>query len=142
MFDRVSRFCRSERRTNCFMPSTLRMRCRANRHPRGQRQRAEVAQDQLHSGNQLPVARMLDRRIAKAVEGQRLGGRRVTVEQLDEPIERGQPSLARPQDSILEGVRDPEQKVGDADLIARWFGQEGDRQREGPARLLQQVVND
>ena len=113
-----------------------------DRHPSRQRQRAEIPQDQLHSGQQLPVSGMLDGRLAEAVQGQRCAGRRVAVEQRDEAIERRHPSLARPQDSILERVRDPEQKVGDADLIARRFRQYRDRQRERAARLLQQVVND
>ena len=85
---------------------------------------------------------MLDGRLAQAIAGQPVGDGRILVQQLDEPTERLQPSLARPEHSILERVRDPEQQVGDADLIARWFRQERDGQRERPARLLQQVVDD
>src|SRR5260221_540431 len=61
-------------------------------------------------------------------------------EQRREVVERGEPPLARPVSGILERIGDAKEEIGDRDLPPRRFGQEGDRKRKRPARLLQEIV--
>src|SRR6185312_1798 len=63
------------------------------------------------------------------------------LEQPDKLLERLQPQGRGPEDGVLEGVDDPEQQVGDPDLVAGRWRQVRDRQRERPAGLLEKTFD-
>ena len=66
----------------------------------------------------------------------RVGG----FEQAGEALQGLDAPGARPGRRVLEGVRDPEEQVGDRHLLARGLGQERDGQREGPAGGHEQAL--